>query len=135
MEQIVNNMVGQEISAYYPDKSSGIDGELMRVENLRMTNKSIPISVDLRKKEILGFYGLIGAGRSEMLRAMCGIDPRFSGDVWLEGQKTTIRSYQDALKYGISYLTEDRRKQVFSQVYLSVKISMFRICVNKEVFG
>ena len=47
MEQIVNNMVGREISAYYPDKSSGIDGELMRVENLRMTNKSIPISFDL----------------------------------------------------------------------------------------
>ena len=132
MEQIVNNMVGREISAYYPDKSSGIDGELMRVENLRMTNKSIPISFDLRKKEILGFYGLIGAGRSEMLRAMCGIDPRFSGDVWLEGQKTTIRSYQDALKYGISYLTEDRKKPgIFPSLSVCKNIYVSNMCKQR----
>ena len=132
MEQIVNNMVGREISAYYPDKSSGIDGELMRVENLRMTNKSIPISFDLRKKEILGFYGLIGAGRSEMLRAMCGIDPRFSGDVWLEGQKTTIRSYQDALKYGISYLTEDRKKTgIFPSLSVCKNIYVSNMCKQR----
>lgn len=129
MEQIVNNMVGREISSYYPDKSSGVDGELMRVENLKLTGRSVPVGFDLRKKEILGFYGLIGAGRSEMLRAMCGIDGKVSGDVWLEGGKITIRSYQDALKHGITYLTEDRKKTgIFPTLSVCKNIYVSNMC-------
>lgn len=132
MEEIVNNMVGREISAYYPDKSSGIDGELMRVENLKLTSQSIPCSFDLKKKEILGFYGLIGAGRSEILRAMCGIDGKVSGDVWLEGKKVIIKSYQDALKYGITYLTEDRKKTgIFPGLSVCKNIYVSNMCKQK----
>ena len=129
MEQIVNNMVGREISSYYPDKSSGVGEELLRVENLKLTVNSIPISFELHKKEILGFYGLIGAGRSEMLKAMCGIDPKVSGDVYLEGEKITIHSYQDALKHGITYLTEDRKKTgIFPNLSVCKNIYVSNMC-------
>ena len=132
MEEIVNHMVGREISTYYPDKSSGIGRELMRVEDLKLTVHSVPINFDLREKEILGFYGLIGAGRSEMLKAMCGIDPKVSGDIYLDGKKIAIHSYQDALKYGITYLTEDRKKTgIFPNLSVCKNIYVSNMCKQK----
>lgn len=132
MEEIVNNMVGREISSYYPEKSSSIGEELMRVENLKLNNRSEPISFDLRKNEILGFYGLIGAGRSEMLKAMCGIDRSVSMEVWLEGQKVSIRSYQDALNAGITYLTEDRKQSgIFPGLSVCKNIYVSNMCKEK----
>lgn len=138
MEEIVNNMVGREISTYYPPKSQSTGGELLKVENLRLTPGSDPIAFTLRKNEILGFYGLIGAGRSEALRAMCGIDSKASGDIYLGGKKLQINSYQDALKYGITYLTEDRKGagifpglSVCKNIYVSNMCKQGGIWMNK----
>lgn len=125
-QELVNNMVGREIGDYYVEKSSGIGEEIFRVENLRIKSTDDPISFSLKKNEILGFYGLVGAGRSELLRAACGIDRRFSGEVYLYGKQIKIKNYQDALKNGITYLTEDRKKlgifpglSVMQNIYVS----------------
>ncbi len=125
-QELVNNMVGREIGDYYVEKSSGIGEEIFRVENLRIKSTDIPISFSLKKNEILGFYGLVGAGRSELLRAACGIDRRFSGEIYLYGKQIKVRNYQDALKNGITYLTEDRKKlgifpglSVMQNIYVS----------------
>ena len=109
MADIVNNMVGREISTYYPPKAEQIGDVVLQVKDMCLEPGGEPVSFDLRRNEVLGFYGLIGAGRSEILRAVCGIDKRAAGSVILEGETLDISSYQDALAYGITYLTEDRK--------------------------
>lgn len=109
-QELVNNMVGREIGSYFVEKSSGIGEEIFRVEDLRLESTDPPSSFELKKNEILGFYGLVGAGRSELLRAVCGIDHKASGRVYLKGKPVKIKNYQDSLKNGITYLTEDRKK-------------------------
>ena len=68
------------------------------------------VSFELRKGEILGFSGLMGAGRTETARALFGADPKESGDIYINGKKVTINNPQDAVKCGIGYLSEDRKR-------------------------
>ena len=68
------------------------------------------VSFELHKGEILGFSGLMGAGRTETARALFGADPIDSGDIYINGKKVTIKSPQDAVKCGIGYLSEDRKR-------------------------
>ena len=68
------------------------------------------ISFELHKGEILGFSGLMGAGRTETARALFGADPKDSGDIYVKGEKAEIHSPQDAVRYGIGYLSEDRKQ-------------------------
>lgn len=77
------------------------------------------VSFELHKGEILGFSGLMGAGRTETARALFGADPKDSGDIYVNGQKVEIKTPQDAVKCGIGYLSEDRKR--------------FGIVVNKTV--
>ncbi len=89
-EDIIKAMVGRELGNLYPPKSSHIDkeDEVLRVKGLSGTIFR-DIDFSLCRGEILGFAGLVGSGRSEIMRALCAIDPRTGGDVWLEGQKKT----------------------------------------------
>ena len=111
-DDIIRAMVGRELVCLYPPKSSNIDRktEILRVENLS-SNIFSNVSFRLYKGEILGFAGLVGAGRSEIMRALCGIDPVLSGDVWLNGEKQNFKNYRNAVDKGICYLTEDRKTQ------------------------
>ncbi len=68
------------------------------------------VSFSLKKGEILGFFGLVGAGRSEVMRAVFGVDPILSGKVFVKGKEVQIRSPKEAMLKGIGFLTEDRRK-------------------------
>lgn len=68
------------------------------------------ISFSLRRGEILGFFGLIGAGRTETMRLLCGADPMESGEILINGQRVDIRTPRDAVKHGIGYLSEDRKR-------------------------
>jgi ribose transport system ATP-binding protein len=68
------------------------------------------VSFELRKGEILGFSGLMGAGRTETARALFGADPKQSGDIYINGEKVTINTPEDAVKHGIGYLSEDRKR-------------------------
>lgn len=111
-DDIIRAMVGRELGNLYPPKSSKIeeDKEILRVENLS-GNRFQNITFSLKKGEILGFAGLVGAGRSEIMRALCGIDPKTSGRVWLNGEEQRFKNYRDAVNKGICYLTEDRKTQ------------------------
>lgn len=110
-DDIINAMVGRKIQNMYPPKSSKIDGEILKVEGLSSKGVFEDVSFSLHKGEILGFAGLVGAGRSEIMRAMCGIDPKSSGEVTLNGQKKNFKNYRDAVNEGVCYLTEDRKTQ------------------------
>ncbi len=111
-DEIVKMMVGRVI---YGDKkeSSNVpeDAEVvLEVKNLNKGKEIKDVSFKLRKGEILGFSGLMGAGRTEVARAIYGADPIDSGEIYINGQKTKIKTPADAVKKGICYLSEDRKR-------------------------
>jgi rhamnose transport system ATP-binding protein len=110
-EQIIKHMVGRELSNLYP-KSEAVIGEVaLEVRQLTRSGVFADVSFQLRRGEILGFSGLVGAGRTEMARVLFGIDRAESGEIWLKGKKVRIRSPQQAMEYGIAYVPEDRHQQ------------------------
>ena len=83
---------------------------VLKVDHLNAGKMVQDVSFELHKGEILGFSGLMGAGRTETARALFGADPIDSGDIYINGKKVTIKSPQDAVKCGIGYLSEDRKR-------------------------
>lgn len=83
---------------------------VLKVEHLNAGRMVRDVSFELRKGEILGFSGLMGAGRTETARALFGADPKEGGDIYVNGQKVEIKTPQDAVKCGIGYLSEDRKR-------------------------
>lgn len=84
--------------------------EILRVEHLNSGSKVKDVSFSLRKGEILGFAGLVGAGRTETARLIFGADLPDSGEIYIGGKKVLIKSPYDAVRCGISYLSEDRKR-------------------------
>lgn len=109
-EYVVSNMVGKEIGNLYPEKSQKRGKEVLRVENLTRNPYFSNISFSTYEGEILGLCGLVGSGRTEIARAVCGIDKKQSGEIYLHGKKLSVNSCKEAAKAGICYLTEDRKK-------------------------
>lgn len=110
-DDLIVAMVGREITQLFPKKKADIGEELLRVEGLSKAGYFEGISFTLRKGEILGLTGLVGAGRTEVCQAIFGILPHDHGSVFLEGEKVKINHPQEAMKLGIGYLPEDRQKQ------------------------
>ena len=111
-EEIISGMVGRVIYED-PKTESRCPSDapvVLKVERLNAGKLVRDVSFELRKGEILGFAGLVGAGRTETLRALFGADPKQGGEIWIDGIKTEIRSPKDAVKAGISYLSEDRKR-------------------------
>lgn len=111
-DDIINMMVGRVIYED-PKQHSMVKPDapvVLKVENLNAGKMVQNVSFELRKGEILGFSGLMGAGRTETARAIFGADPKESGDIYINGEKVEINSPEDAVKYGIGYLSEDRKR-------------------------
>jgi len=110
--EIIQKMVGRTVENEYPTRTKiNFDEEVLRVNNLTVKNKINNISFSLKKGEILGIVGLVGSGRTELVRAIFGADKKVSGDIFINGIKRTIKSPQDAINLKIALLTEDRRGQ------------------------
>lgn len=106
---VVNAMVGRKLDTLYPPKMQGVAGpEILRVQRLS-DRRFHDVSFTLRQGEILGFGGLIGAGRSEIVRGVTRLEGAAAGEVWLHGQRVTLRDYADCIARGIVYLSEDRK--------------------------
>ena len=111
-EDIINMMVGRVIYED-PKTHSRVPADapvVLKVENLNAGKMVQNVSFELRKGEILGFSGLMGAGRTETARALFGADPVESGEIFINGKKVTINSPRDAVRCGIGYLSEDRKR-------------------------
>jgi len=106
---LVSMMVGRKITSLYGDSGKTNGEEYFRVQGFSRKWAFHDISFALKKGEILGFFGLVGAGRSELARAIVGAYPRDAGKIFLEGREISIRSPSDAIHHGIAYLTEDRK--------------------------
>ncbi len=110
-EEIIKHMVGRELSNLYPKSAAEIGEVVLEVRQLTRPGVFADIHFQLRRGEILGFSGLVGAGRTEVARVLFGIDQAESGEIWLKGKKVRIRSPQQAMSYGIAYVPEDRHEQ------------------------
>jgi ribose transport system ATP-binding protein len=112
VDEIVSLMVGRSMDEKFPPRQRVPTGEvILSVRDLQVKDVFGPVSFDLRKGEVLGFSGLIGAGRTELARAVFGADPVDGGSVSLYGRELAIRSPRDAIAHGIAYLSEDRKAQ------------------------
>jgi ribose transport system ATP-binding protein len=111
VESIIGMMVGRALTDAAPSQSIAGAGEVaLEVKNLNAGPLVRDVSFVLRKGEILGFAGLMGAGRTEVARAVFGADPIESGEIVVKGAKATIRTPADAVARGIGYLSEDRKR-------------------------
>ena len=110
-EQIIAKMVGRELTNVYPDKDNEIGDVVLEVKDLCSIHpKSFQhVSIKLRKGEILGFGGLVGAQRTELMEGIFGIRGVASGEVYMHGKKVNIKHPIDAMNAGIGLITEDRR--------------------------
>jgi ribose transport system ATP-binding protein len=110
VDEIVNMMVGRTIFETTPELPDHPSEEtVLEIKNLNRGSKIKNVSFKLRKGEVLGFAGLIGAGRTEVARAIFGADPLDSGEIFVNGRKVNIKHPIDAVKQGIGYLSEDRK--------------------------
>ena len=110
-DQIIAKMVGRELTNIYPDKVHS-DGEVvMEVKGLTSIHEKSfrDVSFKLRKGEILGFGGLVGAQRTELMEGIFGIRHVAAGELYIHGKKVNIKKPADAMDAGIGMITEDRR--------------------------
>ena len=110
-EDIIRMMVGRNIENLYPPKSETVGETVFEVRNFNKRGIFSNINFQVKKGEILGFYGLVGAGRTELWRAVLGIDPCDNGETYYRGEKISIANYREAIDKGFAYLTEDRKLQ------------------------
>lgn len=111
-EEIVNKMVGRDISDFYPEKTSEIGDVILEALNLSSKEELFDnINFKLHSGEILGFYGLMGAGRTEIMRAIYGLDDLNEGQLVINGSNVTVKSPSQAIDLGIGFLTENRKNE------------------------
>lgn len=118
--EIIEDMIGRHLVSMYPERVAHVGEEILRVENFQVPHpfaygKNIieDVSFTLKKGEILGLGGLVGAGRSELVSAVFGVIPKTRGKVFLEGKEIHIKEPEEAISYGFGFLSEDRKKNGF----------------------
>ncbi len=109
---LVRQMIGRELGEYYPRHAATPPGdERLRVERLSSPGRFADIDFRVHAGEVVGLAGLVGAGRSEIAQAIFGLDARATGQLFVRGRRVTIRSPRDAMRHGIGFVPEDRKKQ------------------------
>jgi ribose transport system ATP-binding protein len=111
VDDLVKLMVGRDITHKYPKVKAPVGEEMLRVENLTRKGVLDNVSFTVRAGEILGFAGLVGAGRTETARAVTGADPIDGGKIFVQGKLIHIKKPRDSIEAGIAFLTEDRKGQ------------------------
>ncbi|MBY0012001.1 sugar ABC transporter ATP-binding protein [Paenibacillus typhae] len=110
IETVISLMVGRKLTNTYPKEEVEIGDTLLKVENLCGAGGYKDVSFHVRKGEMVGFAGLVGAGRTEVMRSLFGLDPIVSGQVCIKGQEVNIRSVEQSIRHGMVMLSEDRRR-------------------------
>ncbi|MDH7809907.1 MULTISPECIES: sugar ABC transporter ATP-binding protein [unclassified Rhizobium] len=111
-EEVVNSMVGRVLDKLYPPKLAEEEKSndvILSVRGLNEGKRVFDVDFDLRRGEILGLAGLIGAGRSEIVRAVCRLEGKPKGEVSLRGRPLKLKDYRDSIREGLVYLSEDRK--------------------------
>ncbi|MDO4649463.1 MAG: sugar ABC transporter ATP-binding protein [Eubacteriales bacterium] len=107
--RMIKMMVGREMTSVFPQKETGYGKPLLEVQGLNNGSKVRNVSFTLHEGEILGFAGIVGAGRTETMRSVFGLDPHESGSIKLNGEEINIKCVRDSLKHDIVMATESRK--------------------------
>jgi ribose transport system ATP-binding protein len=129
--EVVGAMVGRVIDSLYPEKLPREEASreiILEVRGLGDRKRFHDVSFQLRRGEILGLGGLIGAGRSEIVRGICGLESRVSGDIVLKGKPIAIGHYRDSIDAGMVYLSEDRKTDgLFLTMSIAANVSALAV--------
>jgi ribose transport system ATP-binding protein len=121
-KELVTHMIGRSLSEFFPKRNAMIGDVVLRVEKMNCGAMVKDVSFEVRKGEVLGFAGLVGAGRTETMRAIFGADRKDGGAVYINGESVSITSPQKAVRAGMGMLPEDR-KQMGVLLDMSVRIN------------
>lgn len=110
-DELIKLMVGRDLTEQFPKREVALGEEVLRVEGLSRRGVLDDISFNLRRGEVVGFAGLVGSGRTELMRCIFGADRFEQGTIYIEQNAVEIKSPQDAIKHGIGFITEDRKRQ------------------------
>ena len=121
-DELVAMMVGRELTNYYTRDFGSSDEVVLKCENIADGKMARGASFEVHKGEIIGFAGLVGAGRSEVMKCIFGLTKNSTGDIYMEGKKIEIHSPIDAVKYGIALVPENRKQEGLYKVQ-SVKFN------------
>jgi ribose transport system ATP-binding protein len=111
IDEIIRNMVGRRLTEQYPRAGEPSQEEALRVEGLTKSGVCRDVSFGVKRGEILGFAGLVGAGRTEIMQLIYGYRRKDAGRIFVRGREVRIRSTHDAVKHGIALIPEERKKQ------------------------
>jgi ribose transport system ATP-binding protein len=110
-DDVVRKMVGRELTDRFPDRNSSVGKTMLEVKNATKNGMFENVSFSVKSGEVVGVAGLMGAGRTEIMRALFGLDKLDSGEIWLDGKKAAIKNPSEAVKLGIGFITEDRKTE------------------------
>ncbi|HEX9372176.1 MAG TPA: sugar ABC transporter ATP-binding protein [Roseiflexaceae bacterium] len=120
VDTLIRLMVGRDLSEKFPKEHFERGTEVLRVERLTGGKRLHDVSFSAYAGEVLGIAGLVGSGRTELVRAIFGADPIDSGTIYVDGKPVAVKSPRDAIRHGIALLTEDRKQQgLFLQLSVS----------------
>lgn len=136
-QSLITMMVGRELTHMFPKFNNNIGEEVLRVNGLRREGLFRDVSFSVKRGEILGVAGLVGAGRSEVMESLFGMHPADSGEIFIEGLPVNISSPSKAIEQGLAFLTEDRKKSgLFLVLSVVENMSIVNISdyINKRGF-
>jgi ribose transport system ATP-binding protein len=110
-DEVVRKMVGRELTDRFPSRTPNLGETVLHVKGLTKKGQFEDVNFSVRAGEIVGVSGLMGAGRTEIMRAIFGLDRFDRGEIWLKGEKVTIKTPEQAVKAGIGFITEDRKDE------------------------
>ncbi|MEM5013208.1 sugar ABC transporter ATP-binding protein [Niallia taxi] len=110
-DEVVRKMVGRELTDRFPTRNQSLGETVLEVKGLTKSGYFEDINFSVRAGEIVGVSGLMGAGRTEIMRTIFGLDSSESGEIWLNGKKVHIKTPAQAVKLGIGFITEDRKDE------------------------
>lgn len=110
-KEVVSHMVGRDIGDFYPEMDADISNTKIELKNFSRKGYYEDINIHAKKGEVLGISGLMGAGRTEIMRSLFGLDPKDSGEVFIDGKKVEIKNPIDAIKNKIGFVTENRQEE------------------------
>jgi|TARA_B110000285_G_scaffold42842_1_gene47571 rhamnose transport system ATP-binding protein len=130
-DQLITHMAGREVGQIFPKNHIKIENEIFQVRNFYKKTQFKNISFNLRKKEILGFYGLVGSGRTEIMKSIFGITKPDEGEIFFKDKKISILKPSDAINQGIVYLSEERQQLGITGL-MSVKDNINMAIIDKN---
>lgn len=132
--ELIAMMIGREMAQQFPQRESRLGEEVLRVSNFCDGEKVTDVSFDLHKGEVLGFAGLVGAGRTELMQMLFGVRPCRKGEIWLHGQRLGHLHPRQSIRKGFAFVTEDRKHEGLA-LNMPVRSNICMIGIRKVLQG